>query len=379
MRLLFGWVCPALTLAAFSQPRASSEDSNAAGSCDVAHVRWSIDAKQQTSAFEWAAPNCTPPLKHFGGGSDVAQLMEGRHILVVGNSMARILVNTLHRMFKRGSGATAIVDVSLASNEIPDWDHHWPKHGSSMVDLVLRVRRAHVPSSKHLPSHTGAQVDKNRVQCATWTAAFPDAAVSCCLASLRGKSKPPPTHNTARLSFAFTDSPSVPPIVAALRAWASTNRSSCAQQFAPAFVVLVLSPSRRFADDELDSVFAALDDARASNARLRETTVFLFVTRTDTSVPDDGFKARRGDGGGDDDRYEETTREGLARHEAAVARACAARDGHVRAVPVSLGSVDGIRSGALHHKAGSMYHFCDPGRYYLAHAVLNVMQQAMAP
>ena len=65
-------------------------------------------------------------------------------------------------------------------------------------------------------------------------------------------------------------------------------------------------------------------------------------------------------------------------HQAAVVEACAQLgNGHIRAVPVSVATFDGIARHALHHEEKNNWHFLDPGRYFLAQAVLNVIQQAI--
>jgi hypothetical protein len=48
----------------------------------------------------------------------------------------------------------------------------------------------------------------------------------------------------------------------------------------------------------------------------------------------------------------------------------------VHAVLACMGTAEGIHRHALHREHGSIWHFLDPGRYYLAQAVLSVMLQA---
>ncbi len=82
--------------------------------CDPAAVHWSISKDHRSSSFHWRKPDCHPMLKHFGGDGDVAMLLDGKEVLLLGNSNLRILTNTLYRLVDRGFSEKAIVEVPLS-------------------------------------------------------------------------------------------------------------------------------------------------------------------------------------------------------------------------------------------------------------------------
>ncbi len=85
--------------------------------CDPAAVHWNISKDHRSSSFHWRKPDCRPLLKHFGGNGDVAELLDGKEVLLLGNSNLRILTNTLYRLVSRGIEEKAIVDVPLAGKD----------------------------------------------------------------------------------------------------------------------------------------------------------------------------------------------------------------------------------------------------------------------
>jgi hypothetical protein len=82
--------------------------------CDPAAVHWSISEDHRSSSFHWRKPDCHPILKHFGGNGDVAKLLEGKEVLLLGNSNLRILTSTLYGLVGRRINEKAIVEVPLA-------------------------------------------------------------------------------------------------------------------------------------------------------------------------------------------------------------------------------------------------------------------------
>ncbi len=184
----------------------------------------------------------------------------------------------------------------------------------------------------------GRLVRTSSEECRKEHAVFPQCILNPCVTK-----KP---KNRMRLSYAYTGTPVSPNVELLLDAWQSQPT------FAPDFVVIQL---------ELNSVIVdTLDALLKAVPALCDSTVFLLLTQTEV---------------GHDTKY---TEEALLQHEddvrqsvEASGRAC------LRYVPVSGGTYDGMRRHALHHEAGSNWHFMDPGRYYLAQAVLNAMQQAI--
>ncbi len=184
----------------------------------------------------------------------------------------------------------------------------------------------------------GRLVKTSSKECRKEHAIFPQCILNPCVTE-RPK-------NRMRLSYAYTGTPVSPNIKILLDAWQSQPT------FAPDFVVIQL---------ELNSVIVdKLDVLLKAVPALCDSTVFLLLTQTEVA------------------KEAKFTEKALLQHEddvrqsvEASGRAC------LRYVPVSGGTYDGMRHHALHHEAGSNWHFMDPGRYYLAQAVLNAMQQAI--
>jgi hypothetical protein len=223
------------------------------------------------------------------------------------------------------------------------------------------------------------------------------------------------------ISFLFTSTPSAPPLLNMLRTWAvGKKKSDCGEQrFAPEFVLLSLSGGLL---PSLVELLDAVNATRNSRPAARETT---FLVLTETEVAD-----------GDKPAHTHVSHANLVAYEAAAELVAAQYDGVVL-VPVSAGTAAGIEAGALRHEQGSSFHFLgaslpdrlvippgrarslswtlgpqtlvrsrpllpgargpqryaprpraaprsarrpllDPGRYYLAHVVLNAMHLARA-
>jgi hypothetical protein len=304
--------------------------------CDPALVHWSVH-KDAWSSFHWQKPDCHPMLKHFGGNGDAAMLLDGREVLLVGNSNVRILTNTLYHLVGRGIKEKAVVVVPLAGHSIPDvLTDIWPKHGVGVADFKR-------------DSSDGGLVKTSSKECHNDEAVFPQCILNPCVTK-----KP---QNRTRLSYAYTSISDMPTNAELLfHAWQSEPT------FAPDFVVIQLYPG----EHPGEAIVEKLDILLEAVPALCDSTIFLLLTQTQV-------------GNIEGNTTEFYTKEDLVRHEDDVRQSVEVRGrACLRHVPVSRGTYYGMLHHALHHEAKSNWHFLDPGRYYLAQAVLNAMQQALS-
>ncbi len=184
----------------------------------------------------------------------------------------------------------------------------------------------------------GRLVRTSNQACLKRTAVFPWCILNPCVVS----KKPP---NRTRLIYAYTGTPASPNVELLLDSWQSEPT------FAPDVVVIQL--------DVHSMVLEKLDALLEALPALCGSTLFLLLTQTEVS----GAYSKKM----------------LAQHEDDVRQAVEARGvACLRYVPVSRGTYNGMQRHALQHETGSTWHFLDPGRYYLAQAVLNAMQQALS-
>ncbi|KAJ1462465.1 hypothetical protein M885DRAFT_610506 [Pelagophyceae sp. CCMP2097] len=366
------WLAWALLLVAPNRafaapPRNASTGGNASfegsrGCASLRHAKWFVETPQGGGAqcrFEW--PRACGALRHFGGGGDVAQVLSATHLLILGNSVTRMLAITLHELLQRPDGARAVDAVRVGAHTLPDRDDRlWPWHGFASVLFDLRPR----PQNSAMPA---------RPMCAEKGGEFNHEAWMhldyCCLqnnaAAALGPRESAKARDATLISFAFSFTPSEPQILDALRGWAAVNetKNDCGERFAPEFVLLQLTHGLL---PELVDVLDAVNATRNSRPGARETT-FLVLTQTEVVVTKgDAFSAQF-----------HASHADLVAYEAAAELVAAQYDGVVL-VPVSAGTVAGMEAGALRHERGNGWHFLDAGRYYLAHMVLNAMRLVRA-
>ncbi|KAJ1444758.1 hypothetical protein M885DRAFT_580357 [Pelagophyceae sp. CCMP2097] len=384
-----------------------------------APVEWRVDTKKNTCRFEWPR-ECAGYLKHFGAGGDVADLFAATHVWLFGNSVVRMLALTLHEMMIRPAKTSAVVDVVIGANSLPNRDDSlWPVHGGASVLFDLNPNAsaiaadAVVAAAAEVAYHTAKYANANAKATAkaadeAAAAANADAADAANAALLRvdgappapaaaprpgrrrlkgtalrfipakrvcrtekcdvdflacaalccvaRKTKPEVGMDRAAVSFAFTSTPAEGHILDVLQAWASLD---CAEALAPEFVVLQMTHGLL---PELIMVLDAVNATRNARPAARATT-FLVLTQTEVAVvPEDKYSIKFA-----------ATHADLVAYEAEAERLAAGYAG-VALVLVSSGTVTGIEAGALHHDVQNGWHFKDPGRYYLAQVVLNAMR-----
>ncbi|KAJ1456670.1 hypothetical protein M885DRAFT_517068 [Pelagophyceae sp. CCMP2097] len=379
-------------------------------------VTWRVEHDKGTCRFEWPR-ECAGYLKHFGARGDVADLFAATHVMLFGNSIVRMLALTLHEMMIRPFDTTNVIDaVVIGAHTLPNTDKAlWPLHGAGTVIFDLRrnetaaprkapkapkapnaakgarrrgageapataaaaAARARRRGGRRLVSSDGAvkikrfKTSQLRDIPATQMCAssrcdddFVECAALCCVtrttASEIGPASAPRSPDRGALSYSFTSTPAEPHALKTLRDWASlADIRECTETLAPNFVLLQMTHGLL---PGLVEVLDAINATRAARPAARATT-FLVMTQTEVTVrPEDHYSVEFA-----------ASHAELVAYEADAERA-AARYAGVALVPVSAGTVAGIEAGALRHEPENGWHFKDPGRYYLAHVVLNAMR-----
>mmetsp|Transcript_25315 Transcript_25315/g.76027 ORF Transcript_25315/g.76027 Transcript_25315/m.76027 type:complete len:342 (+) Transcript_25315:230-1255(+) len=307
-------------------------------------VDWTVTKEKgkKVTRFTWPAGS---PLRHFGGGGDVAATLRGQHVLFLGNSVTRHLVVALHALLQRKPSEPPVDAVPAASFTLRDAENSvWVGHGAASAEV-----RGHVEG---VPFHNRGIVD-DECKHAQKGLRFPGCVINCCLANRKHKDP-----NSTILTYAYTGTPSEHNIRTALNNW--RGKDHCASSLAPDFVVLGLTTHDNASDAScaarkcgagalIASIEALLDAQRA----VAKTTTFLMVTAP---------------------HKKKSTGSVLKDHEAATLALAAGT--RVVVVPVTSASARGMSAGALVHEGSNYYHFGDPGRYFEAHMVLNAIRIA---
>lgn len=332
------------------------------------NVTWSVKTRpgrHRTSSYRW--PSHCSNLAHWYSHDSIATLLRSKHVVVVGNSVARILAITLRHMLEHTPLTTQYEGVSTLGQSVPDTDTDLATHGSET--LVLKMSGKEVGRGCRVG--TGGDV------------------VNCCHAHESAAAAQ--RKDLFTLSYVYSGTPGTICLLNTARAWSrgssgtstglrgtstdsihgihGSTKSNCASSFAPDVVLFQLTSSLEHSEREVIDAIAA---AVYANDRLRKRTRFIVMTRTDVSPPKGWIEHG-------ESSQTPTTFSALSAHEAAVKRAAArhpdlVKDGTIVIMPVSMSTFNGVAAHALHHEIGSSWHFLDPGRYFLASMFLNAMR-----
>ena len=271
-----------------------------------------------TASYTW--PNGR--LRHFTP-VEAFDLLRGRHVLVLGNSVARHVVIALHWLI-RGRAPDAH-RIRIGSHALPALESSvWDKHGAASAELT--------PQQKYVTDACRHANENMDVAAAT---------VNCCVARRKA------SNYSFILTYAFTATPSEPQIRRRLGLWA--GRANCASSLAPDYVVLCLTQTDVVA-------FRALARQCAALRKLHPRTNFVLVTPPHVKRAT-GLMLRAFD-------------------LAAVAEA-KPFDGVV-ALPVGESTARGVSEGVLKRDADDSHNFADAGRLFELEMLLNAFSIASA-
>ncbi|KAJ1450591.1 hypothetical protein M885DRAFT_532031 [Pelagophyceae sp. CCMP2097] len=154
MRVALAACCVAAAAAGGAEPaeaakaKAKAESAQTWAKCASLRlpVAWVVEPDVPADAnasgkcrFEWPS-ECEDVLKHFGGDGDVGDLLAASHVVLLGNSIVRMLALTLHEMMRRPLEAAAVDSWDVGGHSLPDINEAlWPKHGAAAVVFDLRV------------------------------------------------------------------------------------------------------------------------------------------------------------------------------------------------------------------------------------------------
>ena len=309
---MMGWRCICL----LSIPCAAAAAPNATFGALADHVVWA--RINDTGSYDW--PGST--LRHFTP-VEAFDLLRGRHVLVLGNSVARHVVIALHLLIR--GRAPEVHRIKIGGHALPAVESSvWERHGAASAELT--------PKQKYV-SDACRHPNENMSAAA--------ATVNCCVARRKA------SNYSFILTYAFTATPSEPQIRKSLGLWA--EGAHCASSLAPDYVVLCLTQTDVVA-------FRALARQSAALRKRHPRTTFVLVTPPHVKGST-GLMLRAFD-------------------LAAVAES-KPFDGVV-ALPLGESTARGINARVLKHDADNDHHFADAGRLFEVEMLLNAFSIASA-
>ena len=254
-------------------------------------------------------------MRHFSP-AEAFDLLRGRHVLVLGNSVARHVVIALHLLIR--GRAPDVQRIKIGGHVLPEAESSiWAAHGAASAELTPKRKYA---------SDACRHGQKNLDPAA--------AAVNCCVAKRRA------SDQSMLLTYAFTGTPAEPQIRKALKRWSGTG--NCARELSPDFVVLCLTQTDA-------GVFRAIAKQCAALRKQHPRTAFVLVTPP---------------------HKKHATRSALRAFDVAAVEAAKPFDG-VAALPLGEATARGVSEGVLAHDAHNSYHYADAGRLYELEMLLN--------
>ena len=316
-------------------------------------VTWTRDTQHRWSnkaSYAWPDKR----LRHFAP-AEAMDLLRGRHVLVMGNSVARHVVVALHFLILgRAPDAHGVEIGGLALLEA---EHKiWPPHGAGSAELTPKTRKKVVSDT----CHRSAVSRGGPSFCPSWLLGCPGTgqknldptAVNCCVARRKASTA------SMLLTYVFTGTPGEKAIRGALDRWAGT--ANCAGASAPDFVVLcltgpALNATKRFQKKHRNLVaFRALAKKCAALRTRHPRTTFILVTPPH----------KKGD-----------VLSALRAFDLAAVEAARPFDGVV-ALPLGEYTAQGVAAGALRHEARNSYHYHDAGKLFQLEMLLNAFSMA---
>ena len=111
----------------------AAKDSNATLGALADRVEWSRGVKN-TASYDW--PNST--LRHFSP-AEAMDLVRGRHVLVLGNSVARHVVIALHLLIR--GRAPEVHRIKIGGHALPAVESSvWESHGAASAELTPKQK-----------------------------------------------------------------------------------------------------------------------------------------------------------------------------------------------------------------------------------------------
>ena len=270
----------------------------------------------KTASYAWPDGR----LRHFSPAAAM-NLLRGRHVLVLGNSVARHVVIALHLLIQ--GRAPDVHVIKIGGHALPEAESSiWATHGAASAELT--------PNQKYV-SDACRHPEKNMDASA--------ATVNCCVARRKA------SDASMLLTYAFTSRPSEPQIRKTLDRWA--GRANCADSLAPDYVVLCLTQTDVVA-------FRALAKQCAALRKLHPRIIFVLVTPT---------------------HAKHAVWSALRDFDRAAVESVKAFDGVV-ALPLGDATARGIATGALRHDSHNSFHYADAGQLFELEMLLNAFSIA---
>ena len=311
----------------------AATDSNATFGALADRVEWT--RVNDKASYDW--PNST--LRHFSP-AEAMDLLRGRQVLVLGNSVARHVVVALHRLIS-GRAPDAGGGVTIGGQELPEAEVSiWPGHGAGAAEVAPEKDYVSEPCKRK----GGSRI---RSFCPSWLLGC--AGTDCCVARHKA------SKTSMLLTYAFTGTPAEIQIHRALKRWAGTPH--CAGASSPDYAVLFMTEVNHKAFQRLAKHSAEL--------KIRHPrTTFILVTPPHTQCDDRTIRkseklCKRGE-----------NRSALEAYDVAAVEAATPFDGVV-VVPIGESTARGLSEGALRHEVTNPYHFHDAGRLFVLEMLLN--------
>jgi len=328
---------PNATIVRVTNNLSSSPYSNCAET--IGRVQW-IRGKHNMTNFMWK-DSAYCGFHRFGGGNDVEEILSGKLVLLLGNSVVRRLLLAVIELMRRDRREQDIMFLPVASR-------------STFVEHEDALGDGHV-AARYIPTANGTVVGH---LCRTSVSSNSQMSAEQLVSKGCG-----PCSRTTSLSYAYTDTPTEGAIHSWLLAWLSAIRARAPLHCNSFVRVNVLVLQATAGERSWQHIMTVLDAivVELKKRSSEEHTLRVFVlSRTDVSAPDGSWQDR------DDPRQRPTgTVRDMFEHEEKMMAFVCTRP-WLTLVPVSIGTALGIQTHFLTHPHGSAWHFSDVGRNYLA-------------